>query len=214
MKHTVVTEAKALSESLKSAQNYIKKTYDGSDALNHVVLSYLPKLKKLAVIACDGHGYFERRLPVITTRQSKASLPGKNQTVCIPLSDAQTLVKFMPAKTTETISLEMEDDNPSGKAMCISGSTAVFTFRHDLQLPDYGAICAKAEKGKNKAPKLTDIHVPIYEMLRAGKALPNKDFATARIYTPDDTMALLECQDDETDIRIIFMFAKPVAKAA
>lgn len=214
MKHIVVTDSKALSESLKSAQNYIKKDANTSDPLCLVTLSYLPKAKKLSVIACDGHGYFERRLSVPSSRQSRPSMPGKNQSVCIPLSDVQTLVKFIPARATGSISLEFDDDNSVGRAVLATGSTIVFSFQKDVELPDYASILAKAEKGKKKPPRLTDIHVPIHEMLRAAKALPNKDFATARMYTPEETMALLECEDDETDIRIIFMFAKPVAKAA
>lgn len=208
MKHSITVEIQAFVESLKSAQNYVKK--DGDDALSHILLSHLPRQKKLAVIACDGRGYFERRLAVIVEHTSKPSLPGKEQSICISAKDAQALLKIVPPRTGGYITLGInDDDTPVARVILSNGSTAVFNARTDLNLPNYAEIRAKAEKGKKNPPNLTNVHLPVHEMLRAGKSLPAKSGAIAKMFTANGTMALLEYLDDLIDIRIIFTFANP-----
>lgn len=217
MKHSITVEASILAESLKAAQNYVKKDISGHDALGYLLLTYLPKDKKLVVIACDGHGYFERRLPVILEKKGiKPSLPGQKQFVCISPADSQSLVKLIPARMTGRATLEIEENDNLKHGMSVklpTGASATFTARTDMEVPDYGVIRARACKGKLKAARLTDVNIPIHEMLRAGRSLPVRSGSVVKASTAEGSMMLLEYQDDSADIKIIFTFAK-VAEAA
>lgn len=203
MKFAISVNAAALQESLKSAQNYIQKDAIGNDPLAHIVFKYLQLDKKMAVIACDGHGYFERRLEAKISRKDKSQ---KDQPLCITGSDAQMLAKMISARATGSVKLEIEDSNM--RAILPNGSITQIKIATDVQLPDYAGMRAKAEKGKKATPKLSNVVVPVHEMLRAGKSLPAKAGAVARMFTANDTMALLECFDESIDIRIIFTFAR------
>lgn len=204
---TILTiEAGSFAESLKSAQNYTSKD-DPDSALSCILLSYLPRQKKLAVIACDGHGYFERRLPAKNSIKS-----GRDLSVCLAASDAQALLKLIPSRPVMEMSLEIEDSTL--KANLPNGATAAFNLKSNVNLPDYASIRAKADKARKSAPRLGDTLIPVHELLRAGKALPIKSGSAARIYTDDGNFAVLEWQEDKIEIRIIFTFARNTAQAA
>lgn len=217
MEYKISFEASALAESLKAAQNYVKKDAGGEDALSQILLAYLPRDKKLAVIACDGHGYFERKLPVSHDKKvSKSGLPKNGFSVCLSLVDSQAIVKLIPARSTGYVTLEISENENQKHDMRLllpTGPSAAFTVRSDIEIPDYAAMRSKACKGKKKAVNLNDVNIAVHEMLRAGKALPSRTGSTVKAFTAEGRMILLEYLDDVAEITIIFTFAT-VAQAA
>lgn len=211
MKHAISVNALEFGQALKDAANYVKRNAPADDPLNHVILHLNPKTKKIAVIACDGLGYYERKIS-LSKIKTKPSLPDQDK-LCITSADAAALVKAISPRTGRELCIEVDDakleDNTRLAAFGLSnGLSTVFHIKTDLNLPDYAPIKARAEKGKKEAPALSNVQVPVNELMRAGKVFPGKG-AFARIFTAKSInqglMALLECKDDVTDISVIFM---------
>lgn len=218
MKHSITVNSGELSEALRTACVYASKDSDPRNGLCHVLISLLPRMKKVAVIACDGHGYYERRLRLVMEKGQKASLPDKEQRLCIYVNDIAMLTKFAGSKSHEQVTLEVDDtsikDNRYIVNMVFSnGSSTTFFASRDIDIPDYGKFCKKAENSKKSKPVLSNLLIPIHELVRAGKAFPAKIGSIAKIFTCNSEMALLECQNDIGDIRVIFTFARDKAEA-
>lgn len=212
MKHQICVEAGAFARAIKNATLYAHKE-DSPNNLNNVLLNVLPKLKKLAVIGCDGLGYYENRIPLaVCKNQPKPTLPGKEMRLAIGLPDAARLAKFIPSRTSGLIQLTLDENSfADGKFTVIlalpDGTSTTFYSRAELELPDLGKIRARAEKGKKKNPVLQAALVPLRELARVGKVFPpTAQFAQIFTASADQgSMAFLECKNEETDISVIFM---------
>lgn len=213
MKHQICIDASEFVQAIKDASSYAGKT-DPDAALGHVILTVLPKLKKLAVMACDGLGYYERRLNLEhCKKQPKPSLPGKEMRLGISLTDIAMLVKFISTRTRGNIQLDLDDEqivdgNFSIRLTLPNGTATTFFSKARLEIPDLSAVKAKAEKGKKKAPTVNSLHLPVRELLRASRVFTGK-CSFAQMFTTDSlqkgVMALLECKTEEMDISVIFM---------
>ena len=223
MKHTITINATQFTQALKDATLYVsKKRWD--DPMNYIVLSLTDQNRKLAVIACDGLGYYERQLVLSNSEEApEPSLPGKKQELCIALTDALKISKHITPRSDGNISISLNDTKKSNGNYLITltlpdRSTTTLFSNAGVNVPDYSVFVSKAEASKENAPDLFDVSVPVHEMVRAGKVLPRKSGAVARMYTSvghnKGHMALLEYTADDEFIRIIFMFAQNVAKAA
>lgn len=211
----IIVNALEFSESLKSAQNYMLKDGDRRNPLNFLLLKQVPKTKKLAVIACDGHGYFERRIVILSNKGSNQR--EKSQPICIFFSDVQTLQKLISSKIQDSVTLEQAEGVQKQSILKITqenGASAEINLVHDFQIPDYEAIGARANKAKKKACYTSEANVPVHEILRAGKSLPSKVGCNVAMYTAESSMAVLEYKNGDADIKIIFTFAKLAAEAA
>ncbi|MBQ9407568.1 MAG: hypothetical protein IJU37_12630 [Desulfovibrio sp.] len=224
MHHTITVNASLFAQALKDANTYTSKNvYD--DATNHIVLNVIDKGARLAVVACDSHGYYERRIPLIKARgEAKPSLPGKEQRLCIAAQDALILHKRIPSRSIGCVTLQLDDKPAKEERLLVTmtlpdGASTSFFRRTDFEIPDFSRILKMAEKGKKNAPDLSNVFIPVHEMARVGKVLPTKGDSAARIYTAKGAgkghMALLEyCEpDDDMDVRIIFMLSE-LAQAA
>lgn len=218
MKYTICTNATELAHSLKDACNYVlKDTPD--NAMSHVLLTVHPKTRKLSITACDGLGYYERRLNLVN---KKGALTGKDRSIFISLKDAAMLAKLIPNRMDGDATFYLEDENVTKDSYAVrlelpDGSSTTFNSKSNLQIPDYAKIRANAEKGRKQAPNLEGIGIPVNEMLRAARVFPAKG-AFARIFTSkgirDGIMALLECKDEQRDISVIFMLGQAANNAA
>ena len=82
-------------------------------------------------------------------------------------------------------------------------------------LTSRAAALAAAEQSQLTL-ELLYVYIPVQEMLRAGKVLPGKGGKAARIHTAKGVkgyMAVLEYNEDDIDVRIIFMLSE-LAEAA
>lgn len=219
MKHSITVNGSEFGEAIKTATVYANKDNDPDNGLCHILISLLPKLKKVAIIACDGHGYYERRIALIAQKGQKASLPDKEQRLCIFNKDIAMLTKFVGSRDSGDISFEVDDESLKDgrylvKMSLPNGSSTTFFARAGIAIPDYGVFCKKAENSKKAKPALSNLLIPIHELVRAGKAFPPKLGSIARIFTCNDEMALLEYQSDSDDIRVIFTFARDTTATA
>ena len=132
------------------------------------------------------------------------------------------LAKFISSKITGNVTLEIDDvdgRNTVKVSLPNGASTTVFS-NADLDLPDFSSMVARVEKARNVMPRLNDVYIPVYEMLRAGRVFPKTKMKAARMYTTNGKnrglMAMLEylSPEDDLDIRVIFMLAEPVYEAA
>lgn len=219
MKHSITVNSGEFIEAIKTACIYASKDNDPSNGLCYMLISLLPKMKKVAIIACDGHGYYERRLGLVLEKGQKPSLPDKEQRLCIYVNEIAMLTKFVGSKSHEKITLEVDDASSKDSSYIVNlmfpnGSSTTFFAVKDIEIPDYGKFCKKAENSKKSKPSLFNLLIPIHELVRAGKAFPAKIGSIAKIFTCNSEMALLECQNDMGDIRVIFTFARDTATAA
>lgn len=195
-------------QSLKDAANYVNKD-NPADVLGHVIFMVKPKQKKLSIIACDGHGYYERKVSI----NSK----GKEENFCISQQDINQMIKFVPAKQSGLIAFEYSVNKSSGqlsaKLSLENGASTTFFVRTDFNLPDFKSICQRAEKGKKNLSSITSFLLPVHEMIRAGKAFTGITKKMAEFYISKGkdggSMVLLEAQspDDQINIKVIFMSA-------
>lgn len=219
MNHRITVNAYLFAQTLKDATTYTDKDIH-SDAMNHIVLKLINKGTGLAVIACDGRGYYERRLPLVHARgEARPSLPGKEQRLCIAARDALIPHKRIPTRTTGCVTLELDDDQARDEKLLVTltlpdGASTTFFSRTDFEVPDFGPVLKMAEKGKKNAPDISSLFIPVHEMVRAGKVLPSRGNSAAQIHTAEGLrkgrMALLEYLDpgDDMDVRIIFMLSE------
>lgn len=210
MKHTICINASELCQILKDATIYAGKD---EKSLNVIVLAMLPKIKKLAVIACDGFGYYERHLRLeINKSLPKPSLPGKEMRLIIPVSEVSMLAKFLASKINGLSRLEIDDEAISEGKYSVritlpNGHSATFFSPVNIELPNFSSIKSNALKGKKKPTTLENINIPVKELMRLGKVLPNKSAFASMFTSPHQSglLALLECNDETTDLSVIFM---------
>lgn len=222
MKHTISVNCQEFLLTLKDAAAYAPKNGTTTQTMDHVLLTVMPKTKKLSVLACDGFGLYERRISLFAPKgQPKPTLPGKEMRLGISLSSLALLVKFLPSRCTGLINLEVDDEivtdgNYQVKITVPSGEQTTIFSKCELNTPDLTSIKNTATKGKKQHPVLQAIEIPVCEMLRAAKVFPSKD-AFARIFTAkhtqDKTLALLECKTEDTDISVIFMLNNAASAA-
>ena len=219
MHHRITVNASLFAQALKDATSYTDKDIR-SEAMNHIVLKVINKGTSLAVIACDGHGYYERRLPLMHAKdEAKPSLPGKEQRLCIAAQDALSLHRHIPSRTIGCVTLELDDAETRGEKLLVTltlpdGASTTFFSRTDFEVPDFSSVLEMAEKGKANPPEIANLFIPVHEMTRAGKVLPAKGRRAAQIHPAKGLrkghMALLEYLDpgDDMDVRIIFMLSE------
>ena len=218
MHHKLTCNAALLAQTLKDATVYTSKDVY-SEATCHVLLTV--KGKSLTVIACDGLGYYERRIPLVIDKGEKPSLPGKEQRLCLTCQEALALHRRIPTRLMGNATLELDDPKPKDRQTLATltlpdGASTTFFAKTDVILPDYTNIIKLAEKGKKIGTVLSNVCIPVHEMIRAGKVLPTRDGKMAHLHTAKGVkgyMALLELKEDDTDVRIIFMLSE-LAKAA
>lgn len=217
MLHTISVSGSQLAESLKDASCYASRDMH-DQAISSIIVSRTDKSNQLSVVACDGNAYYERRIPIARLRKSSRKLPR----LCISIQDSAMLAKFISSKITGNVTLEIDDvdgRNTVKVSLPNGASTTVFS-NADLDLPDFSSMVARVEKARNVMPRLNDVYIPVYEMLRAGRVFPKTKMKAARMYTTNGKnrglMAMLEylSPEDELDIRVIFMLAEPVYEAA
>lgn len=216
MIHQICVESSDFVQSLRDASIYAGKNESGNGT-NLVILTVLPKLKKLSVTACDGLGYYERRLNLEHCRkQPRPTLPGREMRLGIAQPDVSMLIKFIPARLQGKIRLEVDDEQIANDSFTVrlflpNGISTSFFSKVQIEIPDLSSIRAQAEKGKKKNLILNSLHIPVREMLRAGRVFPGKG-AFAQIFTTTGLnrgiMALLECKTDASDISVIFMLSQ------
>lgn len=216
MAQTISVNAQDLLQSLRDASSYTLKTFETDNAMAYVLLTAIPKTKKLAVIGCDGLGYYERQINVSFGKgKAKAAIPGKGGFISISPKDTATITKFIPARERSNILIEVDDapvnDSCRVKIELSDGTSTTFFSKANLEIPDYKTIKANAEKGKKKPPTFDSVHIPVHELLRAGKVFPDKK-SFAQIFTSkgikQGIMALLECKTEGNDISVIFMLSQ------
>ena len=222
MLHRITINAADFSQSIKDATVYACKK-EPHEAMGHMVLTIVPRQKKLAVIACDGQGYYERRIPLLLAKGNpKPSLPGKDGRILISCHDGGILAKFMSADSNGKVTLEVDDSQNTANRYTVrlilnEGASTTFFSRNDLSLPDYNAITKQAEKGRENSHSLSNILIPVREMLRVSKVFPATAHKFARIFTAkglsSGIMALLEYQEEDKDIRVIFMLSEDPSTA-
>ncbi len=220
MKHIVTLKGSELADCLKTAPSYASRDGRSDNPLNYIILAIVSKAKKIAVIACDGHGYYERRLDFIHTKgQPRPTLPDKEQRLCISVDAAIMLAKFITSKCNGAVIIEVDDENInenqySVKLTMPNGANTTFFAKTGLTIPDFSVFCKKMEKSKKAVPALNNFFIPVHELVRAGKAFPARLGSIAKMFTCNAEMALLECQTDKQDIRVIFTFARNAEAAA
>ena len=224
MNHTITVNAARLAQALKDATLYASKD-SSEEGMNTVVLTITPQTR-LAVLACDSHGYYENQLPLIhDENEPKPTLPGERQMLCIAPADALMLTKHISPRSIGCVTVSLNDSKrPGGKYRVTltmpDGGTITIFCKADINVPDYNGFVSKAEASKEDAPDLFDVSIPVHEMIRASKVFPKTSGTVARMYTSlgqrKGHMALLEYQNDSEDayIRVIFMFAAIEAQAA
>lgn len=215
MRHSITVNASLFAQTLKDATAYTDKDIH-SEAMNHVVLKVINKGTKLAVTACDGHGYYERRLPLVHGKgEPKPSLPGKEQRLCISAQDALILHKRITTRVLGYVTLEVDDAQAKDTRLLVTlklpdGASATFFSRTDFEVPDFSNVLKTAEKGKKNAPEIANMSIPVHEMVRIGKVLPAKGNSAAQMHTAKGVnkghMVLMEYNNpsEEMDVRIIF----------
>ena len=215
MRHSITVNASLFAQTLKDATAYTDKDIY-SEALNHLVLKVINKGTKLAVIACDSHGYYERRLPLVHSKgNAKPSLPGKEQRLCISAQDALILHKRITTRVSGCVTLELDDETKDTRLLVTlklpDGASTTFFSRTDFEVPDFSNVLKTAEKGKRNPPAITNISIPVHEMVRIGKVLPAKGNSAAQMHTAKGAnnghMVLMEYSnpDEDMDVRIVFM---------
>lgn len=213
MKHSITVKSAEFGEAIKTAFTYASKDNDPTNGLCYILITLLPKAKKVAIIACDGHGYYERRLNLVSKKGQKPSLPDDEQRLGVFSQELAMLTKFVGGKGNGDLSLEVDEEflengRYSVKLTLPNGVSSTFFARRDINIPDYSKFCKKAGNSKKTKPSLSNLLVPIHELVRAGKAFPSKFGSIARIFTCNAEMALLEYKTDSDDIRVIFTFAR------
>lgn len=217
--HVLSINAQEFAQSLKDASLYASKDDLCDNAMSQILLLVMPKIGKLAVIGCDGLGYYERRLSLPSGKR-KPSLPGDQNTLCISLKDAALLARFIPARDNSALTIEAANEKDGCYSVRVSlqnGASTTFLSKSGLAIPDYDKIKANAEKGRKKSQSFESLFVPVRELLRAGRVFPGKS-AFARMFATrgisKGVMALLECKNETADISVIFMLNQDVDQSA
>ena len=225
MLHAITLSANLFSQTVRDAVNYASKDIINDHGLHCLVLTLQNKTKTLSVIACDGTGYYERKLPLVWSKGTpKPSLP--NARICITAQDAIRIAKLIPARSCGNVTLEINDTvSPKENHYQLSlilpdGGTSTFLSPNDVTLPDYNGLVHRAEKGKKGKADMQNLYLPIQELTRVAKVLPKKDDSISFAMNKEEVggLVLLEYQipEESLNLRIIFTLShKPCeAKAA
>ena len=139
MHHKLTCNAALLAQTLKDATVYTSKDVY-SEATCHVLLTV--KGKSLTIIACDGLGYYERRIPLVIDKGEKPSLPGKEQRLCLTCQEALALHRRIPTRLMGNATLELEEPKSTDRQTLATltlpdGASTTFFAKTDVTLPDY-----------------------------------------------------------------------------
>ena len=134
----------------------------------------LPRQKKLAVIGCDGKGYYERRLALLQEKETpKPTFPGKDKAVLLGAQEAGLLVKF--CKSKEIASLTVNEENGQGYRLSVTlpdGSSTSVACPANMEVPAYDQITTNTAKGEKQAMSPANVCIPVRELGRASKVFP------------------------------------------
>ena len=221
MSYQVRVNALSLGHALRDAALYVGKN-EAWTATAHILLSMLPKQKKLAVIGCDGKGYYERRLALVQEKGApKPTFPGKDKGVLLGAQEAGLLVKF--CKSKEIASLTVNEDNGQGYRLSVTlpdGSATSVSCPANMEVSAYDQITTNAAKGEKQAMSPANVCIPVRELGRASKVFPVPVGQTIpmSIAKWKDAGCLAQLKylsdADDADIRVIFVLSLPEAKAA
>lgn len=220
MSYQVRVNAESLGHALRDAALYVAK--NGScEATAHILLTLVPRQKKLAIIGCDGNGYYERRLALVQEKSApKASFPGKEKPLLMGTQEAGLLVRFCKSRGTAVLTVTEEDHGYGVSVTLPDGIATSVVCRAEMEVPEYGQITTNAAKGEKQAMSPANVCIPVRELGRASKVFPvpvgqTIPMSVAR-WKEAGCLAQLKYQSEaeDADIRVIFVLNIPEAKAA
>ena len=218
MLHAITVSATMFAQTVRDAANYASKDQFSDPGLSCIVLTAQAKTKTLTVSACDGKGYYERKLPLVWAKgDPKPSLPSKESRICIAAQDAAKIAKLIPNRSTGNVTLEVNDaispkENHYQLTLVLpDGGTSTLLTPNDVTLPDYNRIVNRALKGKKEASPMQNLFLPIQELTRLAKVMPKKEGGISFYMAKEKVggIVLLEYQqpEEDLDLRIIFMLS-------
>ena len=220
MSYQVHVNALSLGHALRDAALYAGKN-EAWAATAHILLTMLPKQKKLAVIGCDGNGYYERRLALMQEKGApKPSFPGKDKAVLLGAQEAALLVKFCKGKGIANLTVNEDGQGYRLSVALPDGSSTSVSCPANLEVPAYDQITTNAAKGEKQALSPANVCIPVRELGRASKVFPvpvgqTIPMSVARWKDAGCLAQLKYLSDaDDADIRVIFVLSLPEAKAA
>ena len=221
MSHQIRVNAFSLGHALRDAALYAGKN-EAWAATAHILLTMLPKQKKLAVIGCDGNGYYERRLTLVQEKGApKPTFPGKDKAVLLGAQEAALLVKFCKSKGVATLTVNEEKGQGYRLAVTLpDGSSTSVACPANMEVPAYDQITTNAAKGEKQSMSPANVCIPVRELGRASKVFPvpvgqTIPMSVARWKDAGCLAQLKYLSDaDDADIRVIFVLSLPEAKAA
>lgn len=220
MSYQIRVNALSLGHALRDATLYVAK--NGScEATAHILLTLVPRQKKLAVIGCDGNGYYERRLTLAQEKGApRASFPGRDKPLLMGAQEAGLLVRFCKSKGTAVLTVTEEDHGYRVSVTLPDGTATSVACRADMEVPEYGQITGTAAKGEKEATSPANVCIPVRELGRASRVFPvavghTVSMSVAR-WKKEGCLAQLKYQSEaeDADIRVIFVLNIPEAKAA
>lgn len=221
MSYQVRVNALSLGHALRDAALYVGKN-EAWTATAHILLIVPPKQKKLAVIGCDGNGYYERRLALVQEKGApKPTFPEKDKAVLLRAQEAALLVKFCKGKGIATITVNEEDGQGYRLSVALpDGSSTSVACPANMEVPAYDQITTNAAKGEKQAMTPANVCIPVRELGRASKVFPvpvgqTIPMSVAKWKDAGCLAQLKYLSDaDDADIRVIFVLSLPEAKAA
>ena len=220
MSYQVRVNALSLGHALRDAALYVGKN-EAWMATAHILLTMLPRQKKLAVIGCDGKGYYERRLALLQEKGTpKPTFPGKDKAVLLGAQEAGLLVKFCKSKEIASLTVNEEGQGYRLSVTLPDGSSTSVSCPDNMEVPAYDQITTNAAKGEKQAMSPANVCIPVRELGRASKVFPvpvgqTIPMSVAKWKDAGCLAQLKYLSDaDDADIRVIFVLSLPEAKAA
>ncbi|MDE7241021.1 hypothetical protein [Desulfovibrio sp.] len=220
MSYQVRVNALSLGHALRDAALYVGKN-EAWEATAHILLILPPKQRKLAVIGCDGNGYYERRLALVQEKGApKPSFPGKDKAVLLGAQEAALLVKFCKTKSVATLTVNEDGQGYRLSVALPDGSSTSVGCPANLEVPAYDQITTNAAKGEKQGVTPANMCIPVRELGRASKVFPvpvgqTIPMSVAKWKDAGCLAQLKYLSDaDDADIRVIFVLSLPEAKAA
>ncbi|MBD5626224.1 MAG: hypothetical protein HDQ90_01775 [Desulfovibrio sp.] len=172
MSYQVRVNALSLGHALRDAALYVGKN-EAWMATAHILLTMLPRQKKLAVIGCDGKGYYERRLALLQEKGTpKPTFPGKDKAVLLGAQEAGLLVKFCKSKEIASLTVNEEGQGYRLSLTLPDGSSTSVSYLDNMEVPAYDQITTNAAKGEKQAMSPANVCIPVRELGRASKVFP------------------------------------------
>lgn len=226
MLHKVILNAAEFAQGLKDCAVYADKN-GVSNSTDYITLALQPKTRKLSMIACDGKGLYERKIPAVNNKKKDgASLPGENHRLMLAFRDLSSLAKFVGTNVAGNATLvvddaEITDTNYVVRVTLDNGSSTIFMSDRNITPIDYADILHRAENTKKSASFQNNMLIPAIEIIRLAKVLPKKGaYSEVGMFTskmPNGLLTLVEYQNNEdVEIRIVFIsrLAKEESRAA